>query len=99
MNIFEERNFNVDDRNKLKNVIESVIVAMEEIKDLTDSMNDDIKSRCEALNEGIDDKDLMIKPALIKKMAKSKMKNKEDIEKSKTALDEIETGLELIYNL
>ena len=33
MNIFEERNFNVDDRNKLKNVIESVIVAMEEIKD------------------------------------------------------------------
>ena len=78
MNIFEERNFNVDDRNKLKNVIESVIVAMEEIKDLTDSMNDDIKSRCEALNEGIDDKDLMIKPALIKKMAKSKMKNKED---------------------
>ena len=99
MNIFEERNFNVDDRNKLKNVIESVIVAMEEIKDLTDSMNDDIKSRCEALNEGIDDKDLMIKTALIKKMAKSKMKNKEDIEKSKTALDEVETGLELIYNL
>ena len=40
MNIFEERNFNVDDRNKLKNVIESVIVAMEEIKDLTDSMNE-----------------------------------------------------------
>ena len=56
MNIFEERNFNAEDRTKLKNVIESAITALEEIKDLTDSMNDDIKSRCESLNEGIDDK-------------------------------------------
>ena len=55
MNIFEERNFNAEDRTKLKNVIESAITALEEIKDLTDSMNDDIKSRCESLNEGIDD--------------------------------------------
>lgn len=99
MNIFEERNFNAEDRTKLKNVIESAITALEEIKDLTDSMNDDIKSRCESLNEGINDKELMIKPALIKKMAKSKMKNKEDIEKSKTVLDEVETGLSILYNM
>lgn len=99
MSVFDERNLTVEERTKLKNVIDSTITAMEEIKDLTDSMNDDIKSRCEALNEGYADKDLWIKPALIKKMAKSKMKNKEDIEKSKTALDEVETGLHLVYNL
>ena len=32
-------------------------------------------------------------------MAKSKMKNKEDIEKSKTVLDEVETGLSILYNM
>ena len=99
MNLFEERNFNQVDRDKLKNVIDSVITAMTEIKDLTDSMNEDIKSRCATLKEGVSDKDLMIKPNLIKKMAKAKIKNKQDIEKSKSELSEVETGLEIIYNL
>ena len=50
------------------------------------------------MNEGYNS-DLKIKPTLIKNIAKAKLKEKEDVEKKKTELSEVEEGLEILYHM
>lgn len=99
MNIFDVRNFNEDEQNAIKQVVDDTIESMNQIKDLQDHMNENCKSLAERLNENVEDSDAKVKPTLFKSMAKAYIKNKEDIEKSKIALDEVETALHLIYKL
>lgn len=95
MSIFEERNFNQDERNSIKMVIEDVIETMKSINDLQEHMKENIKGLCDRLNESVEHNEQKIKPGVITKMAKTKMK--EDIAEQKEKLSEVEVGLELVY--
>lgn len=99
MNIFDVRTFNVDEQNAIKTVVDDTEEVLNQISDLNTHMAENLKGLCERLNEGISDTDMKIKPALLKSMAKAKIKNKEDIEKSKDAISEVETGLHVIYKM
>ena len=99
MNIFDVRTFNVDEQNAIKTVVDDTEEVLNQISDLNTHMSENLKGLCERLNEGISDPDMKIKPALLKSMAKAKIKNKEDIEKSKDAISEVETGLHVIYKM
>ncbi len=99
MNIFDVRTFNVDEQNAIKTVVDDTEEVLNQISDLNTHMAENLKGLCERLNEGISDPDMKIKPALLKSMAKAKIKNKEDIEKSKDAISEVETGLHVIYKM
>lgn len=99
MNIFDVRTFNVDEQNAIKTVVDDTEEVLNQISDLNTHMVENLKGLCERLNEGISDPDMKIKPALLKSMAKAKIKNKEDIEKSKDAISEVETGLHVIYKM
>ena len=95
MSIFEERNFNQDERNSIKVIIEDVIETMKSVNDLQDHMKEVVKNLCERLNESVEHSEQKIKPSVIMKMAKTKMK--EDMEAQKEKLSEVEVGLELVY--
>lgn len=95
MSIFEERNFNQDERNSIKVIIEDVIETMKSVNDLQDHMKEVVKNLCERLNENVEHSEQKIKPSVIMKMAKTKMK--EDMEEQKEKLSEVEVGLELVY--
>lgn len=99
MNIFDVRTFNVDEQNAIKTVVDDTEEVLNQISDLNTHMAENLKGLCERLNEGISDPDMKIKPTLLKSMAKAKIKNKEDIEKSKDAISEVETGLHVIYKM
>lgn len=99
MNIFDVRTFNVDEQNAIKTVVDDTEEVLNQISDLNTHMAENLKGLCERLNEGISDPDMKIKPVLLKSMAKAKIKNKEDIEKSKDAISEVETGLHVIYKM
>jgi hypothetical protein len=62
-------------------------------------MKENVKNLCDRLNEGIQDNELKVKPTLLVKMAKAKIKEKEDLEKSKVAISEVEEGLHVIYRM
>jgi len=98
-NIFDERTFNPDEISGIKTVVDDCVETLNEINDLQSHMKDATKSLCERLNEGISDNDLKVKPALLIKMAKAKIKEKEDLEKSKTAISEVEEGLHVVYRM
>ena len=53
---------------------------------------------CDSLNEGYN-ADQKIKPTLIRNIAKAKLKEKEDVEKKKVELSEVEEGLEILYHI
>jgi uncharacterized protein YoxC len=95
MSIFEERNFNQDERNSIKLVIEDVIETMNSINDLQEHMKENVKGLCDRLNENVATNDQKIKTSVIMKMAKTKMK--EDMAEQKEKLSEVEVGLELVY--
>lgn len=95
MNIFENRNLNTEEKTLVKSTIQDTIECLQQIKDLQEHMKEHLKEVCDRLNEKIDDNELYIKPSLITKMAKAKMK--EDLHKQKEALSEVEQGLETIY--
>ena len=97
--IFDKRNFNEDEKNAIRNCVNDAIDSMNQIKDLQDHMNEMCKELADRLNENAADAESKVKPTLFKAMAKAYIKNKEDIEKSKTALDEVETALEVIFHM
>lgn len=98
MNIFDVRTLNADEQKAIKMVVDDTVEVMNQIKDLQDHMNENCKELADKLNENVDN-DMKIKPTLFKKMAKAYIKNKEDIEKSKNELDEVEEGLNIIYKI
>jgi lysyl-tRNA synthetase class II len=93
--IFDERNFNVDEQKAIKLVIADTIEAMTTINDLNEHMKESIKELCDRLNASISVPEHKIKPSLISKLAKTKMK--ENIAEEKDKLSEVEVGLELLY--
>lgn len=93
--LFDERNFNQEEREILKNAINDSIETLTQIKDLQEHNKDLIKGVCERLNENVEHNEQKIKPSIINKMAKAKMK--EDIDEQKENLSEVEVGLELIF--
>lgn len=96
MNVFENRNLNQEEKQIIKNTMQDTIECLQQIKDLQEHMKDHLKEVCDRLNEKTDDKDMHIKPTLLTKMAKAKMK--EDLSEQKEALSEVEQGLETIYS-
>lgn len=98
-NIFDNRTFNPDEQNAMKVVVDDCVEALNSISDLNSHMKENVKNLCDRLNEGIQDNELKIKPSLLIKMAKAKIKEKEDLEKSKVAISEVEEGLHVIYRM
>jgi len=96
MSVFDNRNLNSEEKNSLKIVIDDTVECLRQIKDLQEHMKENIAGVCAHLNENIDDKSLWIKPKLVTKMAKTKMK--EDIVVQKDEVSDIERGLDLIEN-
>lgn len=96
MNIFDVRTFNADEQARIKNVVEDTIECLNQIDDLTQHMNETIKDACESLNNGVSDKELKVKPSLIKKLAKTKIK--EDLDNQKSAVSELEDALKVIFH-
>lgn len=97
MNIFQERTFNSDEQAVIKNVVDDTIQSLEQIKDLQEHIKELHKGACDKLNEKVDEKELFVKAKLFMKLAKAKMK--EDVQEQKEGVDEVETGLELIYKM
>jgi len=95
MNIFNVRTFNPDEQSKIKAAVEDAIECMNQINDCTEHMNEQCKDVCDSLNEGIKDKEMKIKPAFIKKLAKTKMK--EDLAKQKAAVSELADALRIVF--
>ena len=98
-NVFDNRTFNPDEQNAMKVVADDCVEALNSISDLNSHMKENVKNLCDRLNEGIQDNELKIKPGLLIKMAKAKIKEKEDLEKSKVAISEVEEGLHVIYRM
>ena len=96
MSVFDNRNLNPEEKNSLKIVIDDTIECLQQIKDLQEHMKENIKGVCDKLNENYDDKELWIKPKLVTKMAKTKMK--EEMATLKDEVSDVEIGLELIGN-
>ena len=94
MNIFEVRTLTPEEKQKIKTAVEDTIECLNQINDLTTHMNEMAKDICDSLNDGVD-KDLRIKPSLIKKLAKTKIK--EDLEAQKSAVNEIEDALHIVF--
>ncbi len=94
MSVFDNRNLNPEEKSSLKIVIQDTIECLQQIKDLQEHMKENTKGICDKLNENIEDKSLWIKPKLVTKMAKTKMK--EDMEYQKDELSDVEIGLEII---
>ena len=97
-NIFDERTFNEQEKTRIKAVVDDAVTTLQEIEDLNQHLKESIKDLCDGLNEGYAS-DLKIKPTLIKNIAKAKLKEKEDVEKKKTELSEVEEGLEILYHM
>ena len=97
MNIFESRNLNADEKSIIKTTIQDTIECLQQIKDLQDHMKEHLKEVCDRMNEKVEYKELHIKPSLLTKMAKAKMK--EDLHEQKEALSEVEQGLETVYGV
>jgi len=95
MNIFDVRTFNADEQARIKNVVEDTIECLNQIDDLNTHMNEVIKDACDNLNEGVD-KEMRVKPTLIKKLAKTKIK--EDLDNQKSAVNELEDALKVIFH-
>lgn len=98
-NIFENRVFNADELEQIKNVVDDVVETLYQINDLQEHIKDVSKSLVDRINENAPTKEDEIKSPLIKKLAVAKIKQKENIENSRTQLDEVEAGLSLLYKM
>lgn len=96
MSVFDNRTLNEDEQRNLKIAVESTMSALREIKDLQDSMKDNNKGICDSLNSGVKDDEMKIKPSLITKMAKARLKE-EYIKEAKDSLSEVETAIRVVY--
>lgn len=97
--IFDRRNFNEDEKNAIKDCVNDTIECMNQIADLQEHMKDNCKALADRLNDNAVDDDQKIKPTLFTKMAKAYIKNKENIEKSKSEIDEVETALHVVFRI
>ena len=98
-NIFDNRTFNPDEQNAMKVVVDDCVEVLNQVNDLQTHMKENVKGLCDRLNEGVRENDMKVKPALLIKMAKAKIKEKEDLEKSIVAISEVEEGLHVIYRM
>ena len=97
--LFDRRTLNEDEKNAIKDCVFDTIECMNQIADLQEHMKENCKALAERLNENVVDNDQKIKPTLFTKMAKAYIKNKENIEKSKTEIDEVETALQVVFRI
>ncbi len=97
--LFDRRTLNEDEKNAIKECVNDTIECMNQIADLQEHMKENCKALAERLNENVVDDDQKIKPTLFTKMAKAYIKNKENIEKSKTEIDEVETALQVVFRI
>lgn len=99
MSVFDVRNFNDDEKNAIKQVVDDTIECMNQIKDLQDHMKENCKALAERLNENVVDDEAKVKATLFSNMAKAYMKNKVNLDKSKDQIDEVETALMVVYKM
>ena len=97
--VFDRRTLNENEKNAIKECVNDTIECMNQISDLQEHMKENCKSLAERLNENVVDDEQKIKPTLFSKMAKAYIKNKENIEKSKSEIDEVETALNVIFKM
>lgn len=93
-NVFDSRTLTQEEIKILKIAIESGVQSMLSIQTYKESMKDTVRSAAERLNDGYDDKDMKIKPALINKMIRAKYKD--DLQEARQKVDEVETGLQVV---
>lgn len=91
MNVFDVRTFSQDEKAKIKNVILEGVKLLSQVQDLNLAMKDTVKNLADTLNDQVKEKDLHLKASTISKMIKTKFK--EDIEEQKKSVQEIEDGL------
>lgn len=94
MSVFDNRTLNSEEKNSLKIVIQDTIECLQQIKDLQEHIKENQKGVCDHLNENYEDKEMWIKPKLVMKMAKTKMK--EEMATLKDEVSDVELGLNLI---
>ena len=94
MSVFDNRTLNSEEKNSLKIVIQDTIECLQQIKDLQEHIKENQKVVCDHLNENYEDKEMWIKPKLVMKMAKTKMK--EEMATLKDEVSDVELGLNLI---
>lgn len=97
-NIFDERTFNEQEKANIKAIVDDAVEVLQQIEDLQNHLKENIKGLCDGLNEGYSS-DQKIKPTLIRNIAKAKLKEKQDVEKKRTELNEVEEGLDLLYHM
>lgn len=93
--IFDNRTLNSEEVSCIKTIIQDTIECLNQIKDLQDHMKENLKGVCDRVNENVADKELWIKPSLLSKIARARMK--EDLSKQKEDLSDVELGLDVIF--
>ena len=96
MSVFDSRTLNEDEKRNVKIAVEDTMDAMRQIDDLNAHIKENVKGICDALNENVSTPEQKIKPAMIKKMAKARLKE-EYLEKAKDELNETEEALVVVY--
>lgn len=87
MALMDNRTFNEDEIAKIRVAKEATKEALRNIADYTMDIRENLKAVCEQLNEGIEDKELKIKPSLIKKLAKWELKEEARIQEKENLSD------------
>lgn len=95
-NIFNVRTFNEEEISKMKQIVEEGVKIKGQIKDLQAGLNDTVKSLCDRINDGIEDKELKVKASMIKKMINTKFRD--NLDDQKEELDELAESLDRIDN-
>lgn len=96
MSVFDNRTLNDDEKRNLKIAVEDTVETMRQINELNEHMKENNKGICDSLNESVADPAQKIKPSMIKKMAKARLKE-EYLAKAKDELNETEEALVVIY--
>lgn len=97
MGLFDNRTLNEEEKNQIKIAVNETVEALNAIKDYQSAMRDNNKGICDRLNEGVTDDDKKIKPALIVKMAKARIKE-EMLRNEKDAINDVEIALHAVFH-
>ena len=89
MSVFDNRTLNEEEKRNLKIAVEDTVEAMRQIDDLNNHIKENNKGICDSLNENVSVPEQKIKPSMIKKMAKARLKE-EYLAKAKDELNETE---------
>ena len=96
MSVFDNRTLNEEEKRNLKIAVEDTVEAMRQIDDLNNHIKENNKGICDSLNENVSVPEQKIKPSMIKKMAKARLKE-EYLAKAKDELNETEEALVVVY--